>query len=181
MLERAELPHGVDRAGLPTGLRLRHQNGGGYPTYGYAKWQLSWNIGIGTLYTHTRFCTFGTDFFAQSVLINKVTNFLHRSPGGSLLRVHCWLGRGTRCGGGVQITMISVSCYLPLIHCFIHFPPSAHHFPLFSDVTLLLFFLTLHPGWRVQPDDLHVTSQGHEAARVHRVQRKQGKILKYCE
>ncbi len=53
----------------------------------YAKWKLSRNM-----YTmHTRFRTFGTDFQAQSELIDK--KFLHRSSVGNLLRVHCWLGR----------------------------------------------------------------------------------------
>ncbi len=35
----------------------------------YAKWKLSWNIHT----LHTRFCTFGTDLHAQSVLINKIS------------------------------------------------------------------------------------------------------------
>ncbi len=35
----------------------------------YAKWKLSWNM-----YTlHTRFCTFGTDLYAQSVIINNIS------------------------------------------------------------------------------------------------------------
>ncbi len=35
----------------------------------HAKWKLSWNI-----YTfHTRFCTFGADLYAQSLLISKIS------------------------------------------------------------------------------------------------------------
>ncbi len=42
---------------------------------------------------HARFRTFGTDWYAQSVLINK--NFCVGSSVSvrSLLRVRCWLGR----------------------------------------------------------------------------------------
>ncbi len=50
----------------------------------YAKWKLSWDV-----YTfHTRFCTFGADLYAQSVL--------HQSSVRSLLRVCCWLGWGKK-------------------------------------------------------------------------------------
>ncbi len=54
------------------------------------KWKLSWNIPVYTLHAH--FCTFGTDLYAQLVLINKISA-LELSKIGSLLRVHCWLGQ----------------------------------------------------------------------------------------
>ena len=42
------------------------------------------------------FCTFGVDLRAQSVRL--LTKFLHRSSGGSLLRVLCRLGQGVKTG-----------------------------------------------------------------------------------
>ncbi len=38
----------------------------------YAKWKLSWNTCTYTMHT-TRFCTFGANLYAQSVLINKIS------------------------------------------------------------------------------------------------------------
>ncbi len=35
----------------------------------YAKWKFSMNIHT----LHTRFCTFGTDLYARSVIINKIS------------------------------------------------------------------------------------------------------------
>ena len=53
----------------------------------HAKWKLSRNMHT----LHTRFCTFGSDLLAQSVLIKK-KSFCIGSSVGSLLRVRCWLG-----------------------------------------------------------------------------------------
>ena len=52
----------------------------------HAKWKLSQNAYI----LHTRFCIFGTNSVLSRCLLTK---FLYRSSVGSLLRVHCWLGR----------------------------------------------------------------------------------------
>ena len=54
-------------------------------------WKLSWNI---YALLHTRFCTFGADFVCSVGAYKQ--KFLHRSSGGSLLRVRCWLGSGSR-------------------------------------------------------------------------------------
>ena len=47
---------------------------------------------------HTRFCTFGADLHAKSVLLSK-KKFLHRSSVGSLLRARVLVGcmRGLPC------------------------------------------------------------------------------------
>ncbi len=42
------------------------------------------------IYIFAHFCTFGADFYAQSVLIKNF--FLHRSSRKSFLKVRCWLG-----------------------------------------------------------------------------------------
>ena len=56
---------------------------------GYAKWNLSWNY----RYTlHTCFCMFGTNLYAQSVLINKIS--ASQLSQKFVKRVRCWLGRG---------------------------------------------------------------------------------------
>ncbi len=52
----------------------------------HAKWKLSRNMHA----LHTRFCTFGRRLVSS--VGDYQQKFLHRSSGGSLLRVRCWLG-----------------------------------------------------------------------------------------